>query len=45
MLKQKCPYRNDTETWKRPINQKKKKKKKKNRTKVCNLTKTKTSKS
>ena len=44
MLKQKCPYRNDTETWKRPIKQKKKKKKK-NRTKVCNLTKTKTSKS
>ena len=42
MLKQKCPYRNDTETWKRPIKQKKKKK---NRTKVCNLTKTKTSKS
>ena len=26
MLKQKCPYRNDTETWKRPIKQKKKKK-------------------
>ena len=24
MLKQKCPYRNDTETWKRPIKQKKK---------------------
>ena len=29
MLKQKCPYRNDTETWKMPINKKKKKKKKK----------------
>ena len=26
MLKQKCPYRNDTETWKRPIKQKKKQK-------------------
>ena len=41
MLKQKCPYRNETENWKRTIKQKKKK----NRTKVCNLTKTKTSKS